>query len=80
MTALRLLADDLTGALDTAAELVGITGPVHAYWHGALPAALPANAALDSGTRELAEATATATVIGLTAASRGGGDRLQEGR
>jgi len=53
VTSLRLLADDLTGALDTAAELVGLAGPVHAFWHGALPPHLPPNAAIDSGTREL---------------------------
>jgi uncharacterized protein YgbK (DUF1537 family) len=45
MTSLRLLADDLTGALDTAAELVGITGPVQTFWHGAIPPRLPPNAA-----------------------------------
>jgi D-threonate/D-erythronate kinase len=53
MIGLRLIADDLTGALDTAAELVGLTGPVHAFWYGAIPPALPRNAALDSGTGEL---------------------------
>jgi uncharacterized protein YgbK (DUF1537 family) len=64
---LRLLADDLTGALDTAAELVGLTGPVQTYWHGAVPQTLPANAALDSGTRELMPAPAAAIVTELTA-------------
>src|ERR1700744_1015451 len=53
MTSLRLLADDLTGALDAAAEFVPLTGPVQAFWHGAIPAELPPNATLDSGTREL---------------------------
>jgi uncharacterized protein YgbK (DUF1537 family) len=48
----RLLADDLTGALDTAAELVRLTGPIQVFWHGAIPSRLPANAAFDSGTRE----------------------------
>ncbi len=59
----RLLADDLTGALDTAAELVPLTGPIQVFWHGAIPASLPANAAFDSGTRELnpADAAALAT-------------------
>lgn len=65
MTGLRLLADDLTGALDTAAELVGVTGPVHAFWHGAIPSELPANAAVDSGTRELDAAAAVAVVARL---------------
>jgi D-threonate/D-erythronate kinase len=62
MTSLRLLADDLTGALDAAAEFVGLTGPVETFWHGTIPSVLPTNAALDSGTRELDAATATAIV------------------
>lgn len=52
MTTLRLIADDLTGALDTAAEFVALTGPVHAFWQGSNPAELPDNAALDLATRE----------------------------
>lgn len=68
MTSLRLLADDLTGALDTAAELVGLTGPAQAFWHGAIPPVLPTNAALDSGTRELDAARATDIVTALTPA------------
>ncbi len=59
---LRLLADDLTGALDTAAEFVGVVGPVHAFWQGARPGALPPNAAIDTGTREMDEASARAVV------------------
>lgn len=65
MTTLRLLADDLTGALDTAGELVGLVGPVPVFWHGAIPAMLPASAGLDSGTRELAAGPAAAVVSGL---------------
>jgi len=70
---IRLLADDLTGALDTAAELVGLAGgrPMLAFWHGALPAALPANAALDSGTRELDAAASTTIVARLSDALTG---------
>lgn len=70
---IRLLADDLTGALDTAAEFVGLAGdcPILAFWHGALPAALPANAALDSGSRELDATAAMATVAELSAALTG---------
>ena len=62
MITLRLIADDLTGALDTSAELVGLTGPVSVFWHDASPSVLPANAALDSGTRELDVASATRLV------------------
>jgi uncharacterized protein YgbK (DUF1537 family) len=60
--ALRLMADDLTGALDTAAEFVALFGPVHAFWHGGDVEALPANAAFDTGTREAARDDAIATV------------------
>jgi uncharacterized protein YgbK (DUF1537 family) len=62
MTSLRLLADDLTGALDSAAEFVALTGPVHTFWHGAIPSELPPNAALDSGTRER-EASSAAAIV-----------------
>ncbi len=62
MTSLRLLADDLTGALDAAAEFVPLTGPVQTFWRGAIPAILPPNAALDSVTRERDPATAIAII------------------
>src|SRR5215218_100153 len=65
MTTLRLLADDLTGALDTAAEFVRLTGPVSVYWSGAVPALLPASTAVDSGTRELDLDDASLKVNGL---------------
>ena len=65
MTTLRLLADDLTGALDTAAEFVRLTGPVSVYWSGAVPALLPASTAIDSGTRELDLEEARLKVNGL---------------
>jgi hypothetical protein len=32
MTSVRLLADDLTGALDTAAEFVGLCGAFDVIW------------------------------------------------
>lgn len=66
MTSLRLLADDLTGALDSAAEFVALTGAVRTFWRGALPAELPDNAALDSGTRELRLDQAASIVRKLT--------------
>ncbi len=56
MTSLRLLADDLTGALDTAAAFVPLTGPVGGFWRH--HDQLPANAAIDAATRELDRATA----------------------
>ena len=52
MTTVRLVADDLTGALDTAAEFVALTGPVHTFWQPMEASVLPPNAALDTATRE----------------------------
>ncbi len=63
MTRLRLLADDLTGALDTAAEFTALTGPLPVVWS---PEAVPAGSAvLDSRTRELTPDAAAATVAGM---------------
>ena len=53
MTLLRLLADDLTGALDTAAEFVGLCGPLDVSWTDTLPSSLSGSLIIDSGTREL---------------------------
>ena len=52
MTTLRLISDDLTGALDTAAAFVGVTGPVPVFWPGRLPDSPPRTAAFDCATRE----------------------------
>ena len=52
---LRLLADDLTGALDSAARFVPLTGPLPVVWHDA---DVPGSAAIDSGTRDLSEEAA----------------------
>lgn len=64
---LRLLADDLTGALDSAAQFVALVGPVATFWHDAMPEPLPASAALDSGTREFDATTAAKRIAALTA-------------
>ena len=51
---LRVLADDLTGALDTAARFVPLVGPVPVGWSSAgMQAARVPAAALDTGTRDL---------------------------
>ena len=73
MTTLRLLADDLTGALDSAAEFVGLVGPVHAFWQGAHPDMLPLNAAIDTGTREASEASARTATAAASVALDGAG-------
>lgn len=53
MRPLRLVADDLTGALDTSAEFVGAFGPLDVVWSAASPTTGGQNFAVDSGTREL---------------------------
>ena len=50
MRCLRLLADDLTGALDSAARFVPVTGPVAVTWQHVAP---EGSVAIDSGTRDL---------------------------
>lgn len=71
MPTLRLMADDLTGALDTAAEFVGRTGHVPVFWSGHPAGVLPPSAALDTGTRESPSAEAVAAVEALAPALRG---------
>ncbi|WP_027571744.1 four-carbon acid sugar kinase family protein [Bradyrhizobium sp. WSM1743] len=56
MTSVRLLADDLTGALDTAAEFVGLCGPFDVTWPEAPATFGPGSLAIDSGTRERSKA------------------------
>lgn len=69
---LRLLADDLTGALDTAAEFVGVCGPLQVTWAEALPSGFPACLAVDTGTRERDKATSVAIVERLAPLLRDG--------
>jgi D-threonate/D-erythronate kinase len=71
---LRLLADDLTGALDTAAELTALCGSVRVLWDSAATATpQPGSVALDSGTREAARDRAFAQVRVLAPALAGAG-------
>ena len=52
MTQLRLIADDLTGALDTAAQFVAPKCAIPVFLNGRLPASLPESFAIDGATRE----------------------------
>src|SRR3954449_11546897 len=65
MMRIHLIADDLTGALDTAAQFVGATGLVPVHWQG-LPATV-SSIAIDSGTREAGREEARETVAALAA-------------
>ena len=68
MTAFRLLADDLTGAIDSAARFVGRFGPIPVAW--ADTAAAPA-LALDSASRDLSRNEAVARAAALAPALAG---------
>jgi uncharacterized protein YgbK (DUF1537 family) len=61
MPSLRLIADDLTGALDGAAEFVGLCGPIAVTWSDVL-ADPPSSLAIDTGTRERSTADAAARI------------------
>lgn len=71
---LRLLADDLTGALDTAAELAVLCGPVPVRWAPRGTGSL----ALDSGTREAPRDVAFARAVELAPALAGGDIALKK--
>lgn len=62
MPSLKLLADDLTGALDTSAELVGKFGPLEVCWPASSIAPDRPSFSIDSGTRELSSDKAFAIV------------------
>ncbi|MBB4421633.1 uncharacterized protein YgbK (DUF1537 family) [Bradyrhizobium sp. CIR48] len=72
MTSVRLLADDLTGALDTAAEFVGLCGPFDVVWSGALAPLESGSLAIDSGTRERSKAESVEIVGRLAPHLQGG--------
>jgi uncharacterized protein YgbK (DUF1537 family) len=63
VTTLRLLADDLTGALDSAARFVPLVGTVPTFW--VVPPALPATAAIDGGTRDTERAALGSAMANL---------------
>ncbi|MBR1086921.1 Hrp-dependent type III effector protein [Bradyrhizobium manausense] len=72
MTTVRLLADDLTGALDTAAEFVGLCGPFDVIWSDAPAASASRSLAIDSGTRERSKAESVEIVARLAPLLRDG--------
>jgi uncharacterized protein YgbK (DUF1537 family) len=72
MPTLRLIADDLTGTLDTGVEFVGLCGPIEIGFGEALPLSLPNCFAIDSGTRERSASDAAAIVGKLAPLLRDG--------
>jgi uncharacterized protein YgbK (DUF1537 family) len=71
MTIVRLLADDLTGALDTAAEFVPLAGALPVSWPNAELGSVTGSAGMDSGTREHEPAAAMQHVGRLTGLLKG---------
>lgn len=72
MTSVRLLADDLTGALDTAAEFAGLCGPFDVTWPEAPEMQRSRSLAIDSGTRERSKAESIEAVERLAPLLQGG--------
>jgi len=72
MTVVRLLADDLTGALDTAAEFVGLCGPFDVTWADSPATPDAQSLAIDSGTRERSKADSVEIVGRLAPQLQGG--------
>ena len=68
---LRLIADDLTGALDTAAEFTGLCGAIDVAWTESVPDNLTGSLAIDTGTRECGDDDAAARVGRVAAALDG---------
>lgn len=66
---LRLIADDLTGALDSAAELTGLCGPVPLRWTDG--GDMAGSVAIDAGTREASRDGAVARLRVLAPMLRG---------
>ena len=73
MPCLKLLADDLTGALDTSAELVGLFGPLNVVWSADAIGSTAEGFAIDSGTRECGVDDAFSMVQALTPKLAGAG-------
>lgn len=71
MTSVRLLADDLSGALDTAAEFVGLCGPFDVTWPPVPAVPNSRSLAIDSGTRERSKAESVEIVGRLAPQLRG---------
>lgn len=65
MPTLRLIADDLTGTLDTAAGLTGLCGTIPVVWPEILTDHAAGSLAIDSGTRERGAEEAVRITSGL---------------
>lgn len=76
MTAVRLIADDLTGALDTAVPFAHLGGAIPVYWSPTLAVPASGSLAADAGTRGAGSEVARRTVAGLARSLPAGTDAL----
>lgn len=74
MTSVRLIADDLTGALDSAAAFASVIGPIPVGWDTPRLLAPAGSYALSTGTREQTEAKAIAAAERAAPVLRAGPD------
>lgn len=65
MTAVRLIADDLTGALDTAVPFAKLGGAIPVFWNGTFAVPPFGSLAADAGTRGEGDEIARRTVASL---------------
>ncbi|MGU3463540.1 four-carbon acid sugar kinase family protein [Methylobacterium sp. C33D] len=73
MTRLRLIADDLTGTLDTAAGFTGLCGTIPVAWPETLTGRAAGCLAIDAGTREVST-EAAGRIVGALAPLLDGAD------
>ncbi len=76
MTTVRLIADDLTGALDTAVPFAQLGGAIPVYWSPTLVVPPSGSLAADAGTRGAGDEVARRTVAGLARSLPAGTDAL----
>lgn len=71
MTVVRMLADDLTGAVDTICPFATVTERVPVFWRDGVSAPASGSFALDTETRELSDQDAVSVVADLLPALYG---------
>ncbi len=66
MTVVRMLADDLTGALDTICPFATVSEPIPVFWQGGALPPISGSYAIDTETREASARNAVGAIAGLT--------------
>lgn len=65
MTVVRMLADDLTGAVDTICPFATVVEPIPVFWHGGALPPLSGSFAVNTETREVSDKDAVSAVADL---------------